>query len=120
LSTVERADRIIVIGNGMVLEQGTHAELLRRTDIGVYAKLVQRQMLGFEIGITDDPALMPPACGILCSSSLTRGDASMRSSSLTIVPRPYSLSRRHSDAGTEAEGFNHDASSGSLKFDTTA
>jgi subfamily B ATP-binding cassette protein MsbA len=37
LSTVERADRIVVLEGGRVAQQGTHAELLRRG--GLYAKL---------------------------------------------------------------------------------
>jgi len=54
---VERADRVVVISHGSVVEQGTHAELVRRTD-GLYAKLVQRQMLGVEIGVDDiDPTV---------------------------------------------------------------
>ena len=43
LSTVERADRIIVINKGSVLEQGTHQELLAKG--GLYAKLVRKQMV---------------------------------------------------------------------------
>jgi ABC-type multidrug transport system fused ATPase/permease subunit len=38
LSTVEKADRIVVMGEGRVLESGTHAELLARG--GVYARMV--------------------------------------------------------------------------------
>lgn len=38
LSTVERADRIVVMGEGRVLESGSHAELLARG--GVYARMV--------------------------------------------------------------------------------
>jgi ABC-type multidrug transport system fused ATPase/permease subunit len=38
LSTVEKADRIVVMGDGRVLESGTHAELLARG--GVYARMV--------------------------------------------------------------------------------
>jgi len=41
LSTVERADRIVVLERGRVVESGRHAELLARG--GVYAKLHQLQ-----------------------------------------------------------------------------
>ena len=45
LSTVERADRIVVIDKGKVVQQGTHKQLL--TDVnGLYRQLVQRQLLG--------------------------------------------------------------------------
>ena len=47
LSTVERADKIVVINKGSVVEQGTHLELLHRG--GMYTKLVQRQLLGFDL-----------------------------------------------------------------------
>ncbi|XP_063397475.1 ABC-type oligopeptide transporter ABCB9-like [Mytilus trossulus] len=46
LSTVEKADRIIVIDKGCVIEEGTHSELLRNN--GKYASLVQRQLLQTE------------------------------------------------------------------------
>lgn len=46
LSTVEKADRIIVIDKGKVMEEGTHIELLRNN--GKYASLVQRQLLQTE------------------------------------------------------------------------
>jgi len=41
LSTVENADRIIVMEKGTIVEQGKHAELLQRK--GHYAKLYQKQ-----------------------------------------------------------------------------
>ena len=44
LSTVKGADCIYVMGSGQLLQQGTHAELLRDTE-GPYAKLVQAQKL---------------------------------------------------------------------------
>ncbi|KAG1881998.1 P-loop containing nucleoside triphosphate hydrolase protein [Suillus tomentosus] len=44
LSTIKDADRIFVMGDGLVLEQGTHNELLANED-GAYARLVQAQKL---------------------------------------------------------------------------
>ncbi|XP_071504086.1 ABC-type oligopeptide transporter ABCB9-like [Diadema antillarum] len=44
LSTIERSDRIIVIDQGMVVEQGRHQELIKAG--GLYSQLVQRQLLG--------------------------------------------------------------------------
>ena len=43
LSTVRNADRIIVIENGRVMEEGTHAQLLELG--GEYAKLYEAQEL---------------------------------------------------------------------------
>ena len=41
LSTVRRADRLVVVDRGRIVEEGTHAELLARG--GLYARLYQRQ-----------------------------------------------------------------------------
>jgi ABC-type multidrug transport system fused ATPase/permease subunit len=41
LSTVQGADRVVVLDGGHVAEEGSHAELLARD--GLYRKLVQRQ-----------------------------------------------------------------------------
>ncbi|XP_051960517.1 ATP-binding cassette sub-family B member 9 [Xyrauchen texanus] len=51
LSTVERADNILVIDKGLVVEQGRHAELMARG--GLYFKLVQRQILGTDVEAED-------------------------------------------------------------------
>lgn len=50
LSTIRDADRIIVVGGGMILESGTHADLMDQR--GTYYKMVVSQ-LGNE-GVTED------------------------------------------------------------------
>jgi ATP-binding cassette, subfamily B, multidrug efflux pump len=45
LSTIARMDRLIIIDQGQIIEQGTHAELLKRG--GHYAELWARQSGGF-------------------------------------------------------------------------
>ncbi|KAI1727003.1 ABC transporter domain-containing protein [Ditylenchus destructor] len=47
LSTVEKADRIMVIERGKLIQCGPHEELMRHTD-GLYFLLVQRQLLHAE------------------------------------------------------------------------
>ncbi|HZU31960.1 MAG TPA: ATP-binding cassette domain-containing protein, partial [Candidatus Angelobacter sp.] len=44
-STVRMADRIVVLKNGAILEQGTHSELLSQN--GLYAELFQLQAEGY-------------------------------------------------------------------------
>jgi ATP-binding cassette subfamily B protein len=58
LSTVIAADRIVVLKEGRIVEQGTHAELLRHR--GYYWSLVQRQTRGL-LPFTDAPAPLSPA-----------------------------------------------------------
>jgi len=47
LATVQRADKILVIDDGAIVEQGTHQELLGLD--GVYANLYQTQFLSAEV-----------------------------------------------------------------------
>ncbi|MGH3786872.1 MAG: ABC transporter ATP-binding protein [Pseudonocardiaceae bacterium] len=55
LSTVARMDRLVVLDRGRIVEQGTHAELLRMQ--GAYARLWHHQSGGF----LDDNAGMSPS-----------------------------------------------------------
>ncbi len=45
LSTIQRMDRILVLENGEIVEQGSHKELMRRN--GIYAGLWTHQSGGF-------------------------------------------------------------------------
>lgn len=81
LSTVERADNIIVIDRGSVVEQGPHSRLMASR--GLYYKLVQRQVLGIETGAEvlnppKEPPRKPEA-----SSQLSRQSSSTSESEST-------------------------------------
>jgi len=54
LSTIREADRILVMRRGQVVEEGTHAQLLRQG--GLYAELYERQF-------ADDEADTAPSVG---------------------------------------------------------
>ncbi|MDQ8034205.1 MAG: ABC transporter ATP-binding protein [Bordetella sp.] len=50
LSTVRALDRLLVMAHGRVIEEGTHAELVRR-DQGLYRRLFERQALELTRGL---------------------------------------------------------------------
>ena len=54
LSTVRRADRLVVVDRGRIVEEGTHAELLARG--GLYARLYQRQFRDDDLYAQRDPS----------------------------------------------------------------
>lgn len=54
LSTIAKLDRIVVLDNGQIIEDGTHTELLQK--FGIYAKLWKHQSGGF-IDSDDDEAI---------------------------------------------------------------
>ncbi len=53
LSTIARMDRIVVLDEGRIVEEGTHQELLEKG--GIYARFWSRQSGGF-IGIVEAEA----------------------------------------------------------------
>ena len=53
-STVRRADRIVVVEHGRVVEDGTHADLMMRG--GRYAAMYTLQAAKFTSGVTDESA----------------------------------------------------------------
>ena len=55
LSTIADADRIVVVADGRIAEEGTHRELLARG--GAYADLQRAR--GAEPVSTEDPAVSP-------------------------------------------------------------
>ena len=53
LSTVRRADRLVVLDRGRVVEEGAHDALLARG--GLYARLYQRQFRDEEAPLATGP-----------------------------------------------------------------
>jgi ATP-binding cassette subfamily B protein len=54
ISTIKDADKIVVLHDGTVAEQGTHAELLMNG--GLYARMYRRELLQQELEVEDEPA----------------------------------------------------------------
>ena len=90
LSTVERADRIVVIDKGNVIEQGSHTQLLQQD--GLYAKLVKRQLLGPDSGncFTDNAQLPTSGGHVSCNSFKPIPEAGWSVGSSTDEPPKFS------------------------------
>ncbi|KAG9046648.1 GTPase-activating protein [Tulasnella sp. UAMH 9824] len=69
LSTIRDADQIYVIGDGTVLEHGTHNELLSNQD-GPYAQLVSAQKLKGEEGLDDSNVKTRVAGGLVTKQEI--------------------------------------------------
>lgn len=65
LSTIKNADRVVVLNQGQVIEQGTHEELLARG--GLYQDLYQKQF-----GLVMEPGEVGPAPGAESSGKGSR------------------------------------------------
>jgi ATP-binding cassette subfamily B protein len=50
LSTIAHMDRIVVLDQGRIVEEGTHRQLLDRDELGLYGKLWHHQSGGFLVG----------------------------------------------------------------------
>src|SRR6266704_2524395 len=72
LSTVQRADKIIVMHKGQVREMGTHQQLLAQR--GIYYKLYQLQYKDQEVGVARAPSPETPSNGSPRSEVTTSAD----------------------------------------------
>ena len=83
LSTIARMDRLVVLEAGKIVEEGTHAELLRFG--GHYEKLWRHQSGGFIANELDEPEAPPSRCG---PRSARRGARAASDEHRCLRPRP--------------------------------
>lgn len=85
LSTIVNADRIIVINNGEIVEQGTHAELLQNH--GYYRRLYFRQ--GFLEASESDSGTPFSETTCSCHQYPSNGERSWKPDAPEFIPKAY-------------------------------
>jgi subfamily B ATP-binding cassette protein MsbA len=68
LSTVRRADRILVLENGAISDIGTHEDLLNR--LGTYRRLYDLQFVDLESGRSPNGSMAYNTAGVASSGEL--------------------------------------------------
>jgi len=74
LSTIRSADRIVVLEDGLVVEQGAHEELMRLPK-GAYARMVRRQTAAFADDEEDDDGDERPGAVSTASAAASAEEA---------------------------------------------
>jgi ATP-binding cassette subfamily B protein len=86
LSTLRNADRILVMENGKVLEDGTHEDLMAQD--GLYARLVRIQTQVSADAVADEEAVQSASRGEWSATSANHGKSRP---SLSVLSSPFSV-----------------------------
>eukprot|EP00968_Pinguiococcus_pyrenoidosus_P017610 scaffold1763_cov211-Pinguiococcus_pyrenoidosus.AAC.5 len=102
LSTVKNADNIAVVGNGHILEQGTHAELMQ-SSLGAYRALVEGQEQG---GLDDSELSSLPSAAAIASGEAKEieqeaGKAKLNPEEVALITGDAEVAKK---AGGKAKG----------------
>ncbi|KAL2642330.1 hypothetical protein R1flu_009917 [Riccia fluitans] len=108
LSAIQQADMIIVLDRGKIVERGSHADLLQRGSLGVYAHLVRLQD-SHDSGRRDDPE---PRTVLASGGNYSLGSSPPRSfpQSLNASPLPSHLQSPITPMGLEWQNSSSPAS----------
>ena len=126
LSTIERADRILVVHRGALLEQGSHSQLLARPD-SLYARLVRRQLarygrdpasssaqslsalrsIGVDFDDAGDELLVEPSLVPTPSDTDANLNASLHSQTTTVTTIAYNSGTQSSNQHEKHSSYGH-------------